>query len=215
MDALAHLAAAASGADAITDPSPGSEVVDAPVTTSPANHSSRRAKLPQLIDSVTRRCHCGMSYVHKRKGDVGYFFGCDRACSDVCLQATPAGDAEVVEKRKKKTPQHELVRLWMQRHTIRLAGDNVKTIMAAFVPSAIDEPRNTLVVSASDPDIAAVLQYLLLQGASGDPSTTRVLRLAGEACRAGKGDGFFGYLSDQLARSSARVKGQAPLGKAT
>jgi hypothetical protein len=200
MDLLDELAAAAAAAAAATN----ATLDDAVKVTETSPVSTGRPT--RRLASVILRCRCGTTFVPMRKDDLGFFIGCDKSCSEDCINRYAAAGVEAISTettKKPKTPQFELTRLWMTRKVESLKALSMKSIFAVLVPPGVDGPRSTLVVSASDPDIAAVVQYLLLQGANGDASSTRLLRLAGEACRAGRGDGFFSYLAGQSERSSS------------
>jgi hypothetical protein len=149
--------------------------------------------------TVECKCICGKTFSTKKRGEIGFFKGCDKVCSEDCLDTVP-----LVGSRS-KTPSADSVQKWLRRSAESYGKKGVPTVMAALVPHDGGK-KHTVVVAAANADIAAIMQYLMLQGMANCATTSRFVRLAGEACRAGFGRGFFEFMVGQVPRQRMHTR---------
>ena len=162
----------------------------------PTVSTYQKHTVSRKLASVTYTCHCGTNYTALKKGERGYFAGCDRACSLHC--AKNAQDSQTDASPGTHIPPHpDAIQKWMRRRINEYSQSKVSMIMAARVPSA-DGAHDTLIVGAEDEDIASILRYFLLLKATGTTNSIRTLRQLAASCKDGTADGFFRLASVRL-----------------
>lgn len=137
-------------------------------TSGAAKHRHQRS-----AGAVFRNCACSKLFEPIRKGEPGFFPGCDSFCSIACRDNPPDTAAA-----KGRSRHYRAVQEVLRNTRDSYARVGIPTLHAALVPDP-SGGDDRLVVTAKNRDVAEVIRYLMLPRRDGEVNV-KLTRIMGQ-----------------------------------